>query len=200
MNLRILTSREELRELYEADLKRAFPPEELKPLSAIERLMDKGLYTVYLLEEDGQRLGELLLLRGSDGFGLIDYLAVCEEHRNRGAGAELLRRCLKAYDGQVLLGESEAPTGDPARDGLIHRRLGFYERNNARCAGYDCGEFGVRYKTLYWAEENLPDSVLIRHHQELYRSQFTPETYERYIQIPLAEGEALKPCAPWAEK
>ena len=149
MNLRILTSREELRELYETDLKRAFPPEELKPLSAMERLMDNGVYTVYLLEEDGQRLGELLLLRGSDGFGLIDYLAVCEEYRNRGAGAELLRRCLKAYDGQVLLGESEAPTGDPARDGLIHRRLKTERTGTVR---FSCGAGTGKREVLRFLE------------------------------------------------
>ena len=200
MNLRIVTNPKELREIYEADLKPAFPPEELKPLSAMERLTAQGCYITYVMEEDGQRMGAAQLWTGSDGYALLDYLAVSANQRNRGIGAELLGRVIEAYDGRVVIGEAEAPTGDPERDHLILRRLGFYERNNARCAGYDTALFGVRYRTIYWAAEPLSDEVLIRHHREIYESQFTPESFQRFLRIPAAEGEDIGPTVLYAEE
>lgn len=41
MNLRILTP-EELAKAYGTDLREAFPPSELKPLSAMERMRARG--------------------------------------------------------------------------------------------------------------------------------------------------------------
>ena len=100
----------------------------------------------------------------------------------------------------VLLAESEAPTGDAERDGLICRRLGFYARNGAAFLGYDCALFGVHYKTLCWAEPMPAEEEILRKHQEIYLQQFGRERYDRYIQIPLAPGEEPWPLTDWTEE
>ena len=133
MTLNILTP-DELRAVYEIHLKEAFPPEELKPLWSMERLREEGLYDpLCLRDEAGEALGYVLLWRHTgDRYLLVDYLCVPAARRNGGIGGVLLKAMLDRYGADtVFIGESEAPTGDAAADGMILRRLGFYRRNGA---------------------------------------------------------------------
>ena len=65
----------------------------------------------------------------------IDFLVLAEDFRsarkrNGGTGSALLKAAIAHYPpNTVFIGETEAPTGDPARDEMILRRLGFYARN-----------------------------------------------------------------------
>ena len=198
MNLTIAT-REELRRAYETVLTEAFPPEELKPLSAMERLLDAERYLPLLLKEDGTLLGLIFLWLGRDNYWIVDHLAVPAAGRNRGIGGILIQMTREKYPDVVLLGESEAPTGDPARDELILRRLGFYDRNHAQILSYDTAAFGVHYKTLAWSNRPIDEAAALAHHQEIYRDSFTPELYERFIQIPYVPGEPLKEASRWRQ-
>ena len=194
--------RTQLRLAYESDLMDAFPPEELKPLSAMEDLLEKGLYDpLCFLSDKGELLGYVLLWRHRDGrYILIDYLCVPVRMRNRGIGTKLLAAMQEYYGGEtVFILESEAPVGDPEQDAMIYRRLGFYQRCGARILGYDCALFGVHFKDLVIADELPEENEILRKHQEIYLAQFTPERYERYIQIPLLPGEAIKPVTDWTE-
>ena len=190
MKLEILTP-EELKKAYETDLSEAFPPSELKPLSAMESLREREVYDpLCLRDEAGAVLGYILLWKHLDGrYILIDYLCVPAGRRNGGIGGKLLQTVIDAYPvGTVFLGESEAPSGEPAADEMILRRLAFYRRNGAAFLGYDCALFGVHYKTICWAEPMPPEKEILRQHQEIYLAQFGRERYDRYIQIPLAPG------------
>ena len=202
MELRILTP-EELKIAYETDLMEAFPPSELKPLSAMEEMRAQGIYDpLCLLDDAGDALGYLLLWKHRDGrFLLIDYLCVPARRRNGGIGAKLLKMVFDAYPAQtVFLGESEAPTGDAEADEMILRRLGFYARNNAVTLGYDCALFGVHFKTICWSKESLPEeNVILKKHREIYLDLFGQEKYDRYIQIPLGPGEKPYPVTDWVE-
>ena len=201
MELKIL-SPEELKTVYEADLKEAFPPAELKPLAAMEAMRAKGVYDpLALVDGDGERLGCILLWKHADGrFILIDYLCVPADRRSGGIGGRLLRAVREYYPPDtVFIGESEAPTGDPEADGLILRRLGFYARNGAATLGYDNALFGVHYKTICWADPLPEEGEIMRKHQEIYLQQFGREKYDRFIQIPLRPGEAVRPVTDWTE-
>lgn len=202
MELRILTP-EELKIAYETDLMEAFPPSELKPLSAMEEMRAQGIYDPLCLFDDaGDALGYLLLWKHRDGrFLLIDYLCVPARRRNGGIGAKLLKMVFDAYPAQtVFLGESEAPTGDAEADEMILRRLAFYARNNAVTLGYDCALFGVHFKTICWSKEPLPEEdVILKKHREIYLDVFGQEKYDRYIQIPLGPGEKPYPVTDWVE-
>lgn len=132
---------DQLQLAYETDLREAFPPAELKPLSAMTEMMARGVYEALALYEEGDAapLGYVLLWKHVDGrYLLIDYLCVPARRRNGGIGAKLLHTLFDAYPPEtVFIGESEAPTGDEAADEMILRRLGFYERNGTTILGYD---------------------------------------------------------------
>lgn len=201
MNLRILTPAE-LQRAYETDLAKAFPPAELKPLSAMEAMRGRGVYDpLALFDGEGEVMGYIFLWKHEDGrYILIDYLCVPASRRNGGIGGKLLRAAVGHYpEGTVFIGESEAPTGDPEADEMILRRLGFYRRNGAVTLGYDCALFGVRYKDICWADPMPNEAEILRKHQEIYLQQFGRERYERFIQIPLRPGEAPKPVTDWTE-
>jgi len=184
MKLRIPTS-EALRDFYNTHMKAAFPPAELKPLSAIERMWQDGWYKPYCLyDDDGTEVvGCAFLWLGHDGWGLLDYLCVCAARRNDGLGAVMLRLLPETEPGMVIFGEAEAPTHapDPA---MAERRLGFYTRCGLRTAGYDTEIFGVHYKTLYLSDREVADEELMAEHCFVYQNSFTAEKYERFVRIP----------------
>ena len=202
MELRIL-SPQELRLAYETDLREAFPPSELKPLAAMESLRRRGVYDpLRYFGGDGEALGYILLWKHRDGrYLLIDYLCVPSGRRNGGIGGKLIQAVRTHYPPEtVFIGETEAPTGDPDRDGLILRRLGFYQRSGAVTLGYDCALFGVHFKDICWADPLPEEAEILRKHQEIYLDQFGRRRYDQYIQLPLAPGEAVRPVADWTEE
>lgn len=197
MELRMPTP-EQLRTVYAADLKESFPASELKPLRAIEQMWADGQYYPWCLFDGDEIVGTCFLWMGHPGWALLDYLCVSSRRRNGGIGAVILEKMLEREQGSIILGESEAPihAPDPA---MAERRLGFYARNHARMAGYDTEMFGAHYKTLYWADAPVSDERLMEEHRFIYQSQFSPERYARYVQIP-RDPLAGPPCqVPWDE-
>ena len=197
MELRLPTP-EQLRQRYEADLCPSFPPAELKPLRAIEALWEEGRYRPWCLFDGEEIVGECFLWLGRPGWALLDYLCVSAQHRNGGTGALLLENMRAAEPGTVILAEAETPAHapDPA---MAERRLGFYARNHARLAGYDAEAFGVQYKTLYWADQPVPDAELVVQHRYIYERSFGPEKYARYVRIPRDPAAPVLPLVPWDE-
>ena len=201
MYLRVLTP-EELKRVYETDLTEAFPPAELKPLWAMERMRERGVYDPWgLFDEGGEALGYALLWKHpEEPYVLVDYLCVPARLRGRGVGGQLIAMVRQRYPADtVFIGESEAPTGDPERDEMILRRLGFYARNGAKTLDYDTALFGVHFKTICWAERLPDEGEIMRRHQEIYLRQFAREKYDRFIQIPLLPGEQPRPLSVWTE-
>jgi len=184
MELRIPTP-EQLREFYDTDMKEAFPPAELKSLASIERMWRDGCYKPYCLyDDDGAGpIGAAFLWLGHPGWALLDYLCVSAGWRNDGFGREILRMLPEVEPNAVIFGEAEAPVHapDPA---MAERRLGFYARCGLQTAGYDTEIFGVHYKTLYLAANEVDDEALMREHEFVYRNSFTPEKYAAYVRIP----------------
>ena len=198
-----LLSREELAAAYRTDLQEAFPPSELKPLRSMEELMEAGLYDPWVMEnEAGEKIGYVLLWKHSGGkYLLIDYLCVPSRLRNGGIGAKLLRHVFDRYDKDtVFIAESEAPVGDEETDGMIYRRLGFYQRNGAKILGYDTALFGVHFKTICWCQGERPtEEEILHYHRRIYLDRFGESRFAQYIQIPLKEGEKPFPVTDWVE-
>ena len=189
MTLRIPTT-EELRKIYEEDLVEAFPPAELKPLEVIIERWQAGLYRPYCLyDDDGAGpIGTAFLWMGRPGWALLDYLCVTAGWRNDGFGSEMLKLLEAVEPETVIFAESEAPchAPDPA---MAQRRLGFYQRNGGRLAGFDAHVFGVHYKLLYFADREVEDTEFMREYEFVYRQTFTPEKYAKHIQIPYTDQE-----------
>lgn len=198
MELKLL-DKEGLAALYQNEMTVDFPKAELKPLSAMLRLMDMGRYDPLLITEGGQPLGYALLWlpEGREG-ALLEYLAVLRGKRNGGQGSKILGLLAARY-GQ-LFGEAEAPcSDDPAENDLRRRRIAFYERSGFRVLDYECALFGVRFNCLYRGPE--PDDRKVEAlHRGVYAGYFSPAHMERYIQLPLKPGEAVKPAPEWVEE
>ena len=199
MELRLL-NKEGLTALYQSEMTGDFPRSELKPLAAMLRLMDLGRYDPLLVVQDGQTVGYAMLWLAGDRAGaLLEYLGVLRGKRSGGLGTRILALLADRY-GQ-LFGEAEAPGADasPAENGLRRRRIAFYERNGFRVLDYQCALFGVRFHCLYRGPE-ADDRKVEALHRGVYAEYFSPAHMERYIQLPLKPGEAVKPAPEWVEE
>lgn len=194
-------SRRDLAALYSTELVHTFPPAELKPLSAMERLMDLGCYRPLALFDGKTPVSYLLLWTDQTGrCALIDYLCTTSSRRDSGLGGRFLQLFYAAYpEFRCVLVESEAPTsGEPATDSLCRRRLAFYARSGMRPLDYDCALFGVHYRCL--VRGDIDDREALRTHQAIYAQQFSPAQLKRFIQLPLHPGEAIRPVTKWTEE
>ena len=197
MELRMPTW-EQVETVYHSDLTPSFPASELKPLRAIGEMWRDGWYRPWCLFDGDEIVGECFLWLGRPGWLLLDYLCVSPRRRNSGAGALILEKMLEREAGNVILGESEAPIHAPDPE-MARRRLGFYARNHARTAGYDTDMFGAHYKTLYWADREIPDEELMDQHRFIYQNRFSLEKYARYVQIPRDPEVPPILAVPWDE-
>jgi len=191
--------KEELSRLYEHDLMRDFPKAELKPLKGMLRLMDLGRYDPLLVMDGDQPVGYAMvwLPPERDG-GLLEYLGVFPNIRNGGLGTKILALLTERY-GQIF-GEVEAPLSPvPEENALRRRRIAFYERNGFRLLDYHCALFGVHFNCMYRGPET-DDRKVEALHRSVYASYFSPAHMERYIQLPLKPGEAVRPAPEWIEE
>lgn len=192
-------NKEELTALYETDLLRDFPRVELKPLRGMLRLMDQGCYAPLQITEGETRIGYAMMWLPPEGGGaLLEYLGVSPTLRNGGYGGKILSLLMARY-GQ-LFGEVEAPVSpDPAENELRRRRIAFYERCGFRLLDYDCALFGVHFKCMYQGPE-ADDREVEALHRSVYAAYFSPAHMQRYIQLPLRPGEAIRPAPAWVEE
>ena len=197
MELR-LPSPEQLRTVYDRDLKEAFPAAELKPLRNIEKSWAEGWYKPYCLFDGDNIVGEAFLWLGHPGWALLDYLCVSAKARNSGLGSVMLAKLAEAEPDTVIFGEAEAPihAPDPA---MAERRLGFYARNGLRLADYDTEVFGVHYKTLYLAKGKVDDRQLMAEHRFVYENSFTPAKFHKYIRVPYDPNSAPGVKVAWEQ-
>ena len=175
----------ELTRVYLDEMRRDFPPTELKPLSMILNSEADGTAHTWGVF-DGDTLAAYLLMVRPEGCRMsqLDYFAVVPAYRAHGIGAQLLAQ-LPAHEdtAEAILIEAEMP--EKAEDAAMAvRRLGFYARNGARTAVYDTEMFGVPYKTLYWAEGDVDEAALMEEHRFVYANTFAPDKFARYVRIP----------------
>lgn len=181
MHLHLL-NREQLSQLHATVLSRAFPPDELKPFSVMERHLDANCYDVWALEDGREDVSWALMWRAMDGSCvLLDYLVTLEQRRGEKLGSRLLEHLQKHYlPGIPILVESEAPTAeDPEQRHLQQRRLGFYHRLGFAYAGFDVLLFGVHYQVLALGE----GTALKEAYRNLYRQGTTPAFFAQHLRI-----------------
>ena len=198
MELKLL-NKEELHELFQNEMVYDFPKDELKPLSAMYRLMDLDMYDPLLVLQDGEAVGYALAWLPRDRNGaLLDYFGVLRDKRNAGLGTRILHLLAERYG--CIFGEVEAPVSDdPAENDLRRRRIGFYLRNGLRQLDYDCALFGVHYHCLYLGPET-DDRKIEAMHRAVYSDYYSSEHFARFVQFPLLPGEQVRPAPAWIEE
>jgi len=202
MRLKTLDS-QELTALYRTELVNAFPPTELKPLRSMLNLMAQNRYEALgLYDENGLHGYALTWLEPGIPFALLDYFGTLEGQRGSGLGTKMLDMLAEHYrDYRGIFGEAEgAFSPDPEERALQQRRLAFYERNGFRYGGYHCALFGVHYLTLIRGDADVSPEELLDAHQRIYKSGIPKEAYDRFIQLPLHEGEEVRVPTEWNEE
>jgi len=180
---------EELAGMYESDMRRDFPPAELKPLKSLLRLLEEGRYEPYGLFRAGRMISYAFYWNAGGPYVMLDYFAVRPEVRSRGIGGALLRDMLDRFcvDGRGIFGEVEIPnSGDEAVDSLRRRRLHFYLRAGMRQAGFRTRIFGVPYLVLSYGPQ-LADAQLMEACRKIYRTAVPEPAYRKQILIPWDE-------------
>lgn len=143
----------EVERVYRDEMRRDFPPGELKPLSVILASEAAGRSHTWGIF-DGETLAAYLLMVRPAGCAAsqLDYFAVLPAYRAGGLGAKLLA-ALPAHEGDAssILIEAECPeqAGDAA---MATRRLGFY----ARCGAIDTGWTEQLFGTSWFRVLVLP--------------------------------------------
>lgn len=155
----------ELARIYRARMVRDFPADELKPLSVLLSCLRAGSCRCYALYDGAALAAYAVVLLGRPGAaGILDYLAVAPEFRDRGVGGGMLRRLREALsDCAGLLIEYEAPGDAVSEDERATRlrREGFYLRNGVRATGMDLILFGVHFRVGYLpCVRDVPDPEL----------------------------------------
>ena len=114
MELRIPTL-EQLRTVYDRDLRASFPAAELKPLRNIEEMWAAGRYRPWCLFDGDDIAGEAFLWLGHPGWALLDYLCVASDRRNGGLGSVILEK-LREAEGDTVIVESLSRLGRSTKD------------------------------------------------------------------------------------
>jgi len=196
--MRLLTKKER-QKAYDEVFREAFPRAELKPLRAMERLITAGEYDFWAMFRDGEPVCYLCNWK-DENYILIDYFCVPQGKRSGGIGSSALLLMMQQYpDETVFIGETEAETGDAARDELILRRQGLYRRLGAQYMPYHCALFGVKYCAIAWAKFPVDPAEIQRRHDGFYRRAFPKLLYAAAVQLPLKPGEAVRAVQDWDE-
>ena len=196
MEMTLLT-REQLKLAYDRDLSVSFPRDELKPFRAMAQMLGQGSYRAWGLMDGEDIAGLATVWNYAPGWALFDYLCVSPHRRSDGLGSQLVQGLVQAERGNVLFGESEIPEFAPDPD-LARRRIGFYQRNGAKEAGYDMTLFGVPYRVLYWAAEEVDPHEIARQHAAVYQNRFARPLYDKYITIPWKPSDGMPDRVDWA--
>lgn len=188
-------NQQEIRDWYDREFTRTFPPNEQKPLDFILELTAIGRYSLMGLYDGPSLLGYACLQTHPDcpGYILLDYLGVTAVRRNGGLGSHILSLLERRFRGNACLiieAESPVPGGDGEENTLRVRRIGLYERSGCRRA-YEIGACGIRCQALTLGDPGNPDALTDAH-----RTIYGPGRPD--ITIPLGPDETPAP-AHWGK-
>ena len=165
--------------IYNTFMVNDFPPDELKPLPHLLRMVEEGLCTYYALFE-GEEVLSYFGLCVKDGYALVDYLAVNPKKRGQGIGSETLR-CLKQVAGEntiIIECEDIEKAGSGSEETVRRRRITFYERAGFRLRGVKTNLFGVDYVLLTFPA-NADD--VRSGYETVYRAMLGDTLYNKYM-------------------
>ena len=183
-----LLALDEVRALYRSRLAADFPPDELKPLSAIESALARGEYACYGAMDGDEALACAFFVK-LGGKALFDYLDVARELRDRGIGSRFLQALIAGplRDLDCVLLEVDDPDFAPDAEELEtrRRRLAFYLRNGLVDTGVRATVWGVEYRILALPVGRAPTPAQAREtYAALYRAIFPPRVFASRVKLP----------------
>ncbi|OPJ59160.1 GNAT family N-acetyltransferase [Clostridium chromiireducens] len=182
-------SDEEIKNIHEEHMKIDFPPEELKPIEVIQKLIKRGIYVCYGLYEDNKLLAYAFLVT-SKSYLLIDYYSVCAIYRNRGIGSKflnLLKEQCRNYIGIIVEVESINSSPNVEERVTRERRINFYKNNGMRMTNILSLLFNVEYSIMCLCNEEVTDSNINDGLEHLYKEITPSKLYNEYVKITLLQ-------------
>ncbi len=160
---------QQITDIYNRHMQNDFRRDEIKPLAAILKAIDEGIYDCLGMYDGESITGyAFLVCLGKDY--LLDYLAVLEKMRNKGVGSQmlrLLREYLPGASNIIIEAENPEYADDPREKAIQNRRIGFYLRNGCTDTGVRAVCFKVPFILLNLVHQQKDDKEKIR---DLYRS------------------------------
>jgi GNAT superfamily N-acetyltransferase len=198
---RLLTAAE-LARVYEQQMRRDFPPAELKPLAMLQHALESGVgyaWGVFAGGEEAARALEylaayLLMVRPAGcPVSQLDYFAVLPAFRAQGLGGRLLAElpareqdaAASSDSGAIraILIEAECP--EHAQDEpMAHRRLGFYARAGTQDTGWTEHLFDTWFRILVLpcaGAQPMPAEVAVRWLAQCYRHSIPEDKWTRFV-------------------
>jgi GNAT superfamily N-acetyltransferase len=192
---RLLTAAE-LARVYEQQMRRDFPPAELKPLAMLQHALESGVgyaWGVFAGGEEAARALEhlaayLLMVRPAGcPVSQLDYFAVLPAFRAQGLGsrllAELPARERSMADIRAILIEAECPEHAPDEP-MAHRRLGFYARAGAQDTGWTEHLFDAWFRILVLpcaGAQPMPAEDAVRRLAQCYRHSIPEDKWTQFV-------------------
>lgn len=184
MNLNQLNY-EEIEQIYIKHMKIDFPPEELKPLNIIQKLIKKKNYVCYGLYENEELLAYAFIVTYKS-YLLFDYYAVCKECRNRGIGSEFFSRLqerFKDYDGIIVEVEKVEDASNEVERIVRQRRIDFYKRNGMELTNISISLFNVNYHAMCFCNVELNDFDIFNGLENIYKEIIPISLYNKYVKL-----------------
>ena len=181
----------QLRALYFGRMREDFPPDEIKPLSAIERAFARGEYVCFGAMDGEDSLAYAFFIKlgeGESGFALFDDFAVKKEARCTGVGSAFLQALmagpLKSMAAVLLEVDDPACAWDEEERDIRNRRLRFYLRNGLQDTSVTAVVFGVQFRILALPVGPCPSPDDARRmYADLYHAVLPPKIYESQVLI-----------------
>lgn len=151
----------------------AFPECERKPFALLTKKQAEGNVEILALEEKGEFSGLAITAKDADKV-LLDYFAVAEGKRGRGAGSRALKALSEYYSGMRLILEIESTGTDVPDHEMRVRRKEFYHRNHMTDLPFIVDFFGTEMETL---SNGTPFTY--EEYWDIYKNAFGPEIASR---------------------
>lgn len=169
-----------IEQIYDSEMKRDFPPAELKPLTSMQSLIQKGIYRGIGWYEGNNLQGYAFLVELEDSPAvMLDYFAVSPNGRGHGIGSQLLLDLAESYQPKGILIEVEDPTYAPNPQ-LAQRRIQFYERCGTRFSGWKGRIFDVWYR-LFCLGETLSGEEARNTLSQMYQAMLPAEIFREKV-------------------
>ena len=181
----------QIRRLYRERICADFPPDERKPLWAIERALARDEYICFGAVDGARTQAYAFFVKMEDAAGtvaLFDYYAVEASCRGQGIGSRFLQALIAGplkHMACVLLEVDDPDFADsPEELDRRNRRLSFYLRNGLKLTPVRATVYHVEYRILALPVGVTPSTEeTARVYAALYRAIMPRWVYARMVEI-----------------
>jgi hypothetical protein len=167
-----------------------FPKEELKPIDAIKRLIDRKIYKCYGLYDNVELLA-YAFFNTSKSYLLLDYYSVCKNYRSKGIGSEffnILKEQCNSHDGIIVEVEDVESADTEAEKIIRQRRIDFYKKNGMKLTNVLCELFDVNYSIMCISKIEVDDLIISDEIKKIYKEMVPDKLYSKYVKVDFREN------------